>query len=347
MEQLAYVSIPPQNAIRPVLQTRHLGQRLDLLSVTGNGIEQQVGSAHGHYLFELFPHLLRRAEHSSRGRQVWFMVHHAKPTMYLGLGRLRALMHRHEYPLGNRECRRVAPSDFQRCPDQWHTLREGSRGGAASAHPAISDSRSPLERVGVATAQPHRWVRLLHGLWPHHTILKLKNLTPIGHSGLGPQRFHQFHFLQKPPYTAFSGDLELLVMLLPAQPDPQYCPTAAQVVQGSHLVRHVDRVVHGQHQHRHPQTDGAGERRGIGQERERVKAVGVVQCIVGDPQVVEPQGFSTLRDLAYHRRPNGIRRTMRQGHTERDLVFQGHACVSSREKRWLRRRRQEPTATAP
>src|SRR5262249_31172014 len=196
------------------------------------------------------------------------------------------------------------------------------------------ESGSRVWRVGGATAQPHWWVRLLHWFWPHHTVLKLKNLTPIGHPGLGPQRFHQFHFFQKPPYTAFSGYLKLLVMLLPAQPDPQHCPTTTQVVQGSHLVRDVDRVVHGQHQHRYPHTDGAGDRRGIGQERERVKAVGVVQRIVGDPQVVKPQGFSTLRDLAYHRRPNGIRRTMWQGHTERDLVFQGHACVSSREKGW-------------
>jgi hypothetical protein len=58
----------------------------------------------------------------------------------------------------------------------------------------------------------------------------------------------------------------------------------------------------------------------------------VVEGVVGDPQVAEPQGFGALRDLAHHRCRDGVRRTMWQGHTECDLIFQGHACISSREE---------------
>ena len=102
-----------------------------------------------------------------------------------------------------------------------------------------------MRRRQWSSAQPHRWVRLLHRLWPHYTVLELKDLAPIGDLGLGPQRFHQFHLLQEPSYAAFSGYLKLGVMLFPAQPDAQHCPAIAQVVQGSYLVRDVDRVVHG------------------------------------------------------------------------------------------------------
>src|SRR5262249_58768390 len=69
--------------------------------------------------------------------------------------------------------------------------------------------------------------------------------------------------------------------------------------------------------------------------------------IVSDPQVAEPQGFGAQRDLAHHRRLDGIGGTMRQGHTECDLVFQGHACISSREKRRSRRQRRELAVAAP
>src|SRR5262245_47155643 len=101
----------------------------------------------------------------------------------------------------------------------------------------------------MAANQPHRWARLLYGSWTHHAVLELRDLAPIGDLWLGPQRFHQFPLLQEPSYAAFSGDLKLGVMLLTAQPDAQHRPATAQVVQGSYLVRDVDRVVHGQHQH--------------------------------------------------------------------------------------------------
>jgi hypothetical protein len=58
----------------------------------------------------------------------------------------------------------------------------------------------------------------------------------------------------------------------------------------------------------------------------------VVEGIVGDPQVAEPQGFGALRDLAHYRCLDAIGGTMWQGHTESDLVFQGHACISSRKE---------------
>ena len=85
----------------------------------------------------------------------------------------------------------------------------------------------------------------MYWLGSHHAVLELKDLAPIGDLWLGPQRFHQFNLLQEPSDAAFSGYLKLGVMLLPAQPDAQHCPAIAQVVQGSYLVRDVDRVVHG------------------------------------------------------------------------------------------------------
>ena len=122
---------------------REFGQCFDLFGVTSDGIEQQVGSAHGHHFFELLSYLLWRAVHPSRRRQIRVVVYRAEPAMHLGLRDLRALVHRHEHPFGDGECRRIAPDDFQRCADQGDALCEGGSGRATSPHPAISDSRSP------------------------------------------------------------------------------------------------------------------------------------------------------------------------------------------------------------
>ena len=92
---------------------------------------------------------------------------------------------------------------------------------------------------------------------------------------------------------------------------------------------HVNRAVRWQHQHRHSQTDGGGERRGIRQEGKCIEAGHVVQSVLGDPQVAKPQDLGALRHLVYDRHLDGVRGTMRQADAERNGILQCHTFVSN------------------
>jgi len=66
-------------------------------------------------------------------------------------------------------------------------------------------------------------------------------------------------------HPAFTGDLKGRIMVFPAQSHPKQYPPAAQIVQRRHPVRHMNGIVHGQHQHGHADANGRREGGGMGQ----------------------------------------------------------------------------------
>src|SRR5439155_22542574 len=100
------------------------------------------------------------------------VIHLAEPAANLGLGHLGALMHRHEYSLGDRKRVWVPPALLQRGPYQRDTPGKGGGAGATSSHPAVPNGRRPPQCIGVTTTQPHRRVWLLDRLWSHGAVLQ-------------------------------------------------------------------------------------------------------------------------------------------------------------------------------
>ncbi len=123
---------------------------------------------------------------------------------------------------------------------------EVGRARAAGAHPGVGDGRRAAERVGMAAAQPDRRVRLLHRLESHGAAFEVEDAALVADLRLGPQRLDELDPLPEAPHAVLPGHLELRVVVVPAQSDAEDRPAVAHVVEGGHLVRHVDGIVNGQ-----------------------------------------------------------------------------------------------------
>jgi hypothetical protein len=136
---------------------------------------------------------------------------------------------------------------------------------------------------------------------------------------LGPQSLDQLDALPEPPDAVLRWDLELAVVLHATQPHAEDRAAVADVVQRGHAMRDLDRAVDGQDDHRHAHADARGDRGGVRQDRQRVKAEDVVDRVLGDPEVLEPERVGPLRDPAHCCHVDRVGRAMGQRDTEGDL----------------------------
>src|SRR5436190_645728 len=99
-------------------QANHLGQNLDLLSVTNDRIEQEVISTQRHQLIEPGSNLLQGAEHTHLCRLGRVVIHVVEPVMNLNLGDFRALVHRQKHALGDGKRSWISTTFLQRGTEQ-------------------------------------------------------------------------------------------------------------------------------------------------------------------------------------------------------------------------------------
>jgi len=175
---------------------------------------------------------------------------------------------------------------------------------------------------------PDRY-RLLHRLWRHRRVVEIVETAVKGRLLLGPQRADHRQFLAEAGEPALLRHLELAIMVLAAEPNPEDRAAVARIVEAGPLMRDHQRAVHRHHNDRTAETDGGGDGRGIGQHHHRVEAKDMIQGVFGDPEVAKAQCLGTLGDVALRRDVDRLRRAMRQRHAQRDLVFQGHPFAPS------------------
>src|SRR5437879_13662311 len=95
----------------------------------------------------------------------------------------------------------------------------------------------------MAAAQPDRRVRPVDGLGRHRAALELIDAAAVAHLRLRPQRLDQLYALEEPSHPTFARDLELRVVVIAAQPQPQDRAPAAGVVERRDLVSDEDGMV--------------------------------------------------------------------------------------------------------
>ncbi len=183
---------------------------------------------------------------------------------------------------------------------------------------------------GVADPHPDRRVRLLHRLWRHRLVCEMIEAALIGDFLLRPQRLDHVEFFAKPRDAAFLRYLELPVVVLAADADAEDRPAVADIVEAGPLVRDHQRAVDLQHDDRGAEADFRGHRRRIGQDDDRIEAEHMVERVLGDPQIAEPERLRPNCDLAHRRHVDRLRRAVRQRHAELDLVFESHIAASKR-----------------
>src|SRR5262245_55457325 len=126
-------------------------------------------------------------------------------------------------------------------------------------------------------------MRLLHRFGRHGAAIELKDLASVADLWLGPKRLDDLYPFSEPPHTALPRHLEIGVMRLPPQSDPQDGSAVAHVVERGHLVCDMDGTVEGQDYHGNTQSDRRGDRSSVGQDHYRVETEDVVQSIFGHP----------------------------------------------------------------
>src|SRR5579862_5294101 len=262
--------------------------------------------AHRDDLLQALAHLLGRAVDAAQIDAGRVAVDLGEPAQQHRARHLGALVDRDENALRDREGAGVAAAFFQ-C-----LLQDRHRGGE------IGDAR---------TARPHpdRQVRPLHRLRRHRLTLEVVEAALVGDLLLAPQCPDHREFLLEARDARLRRHLELAVMVLAADADPEDRPAAANIIEAGPLMRHHQGAVDLQYDDRCAEADFRRDGRRIGQDDDRIEAEYVVERILGDPQIAKAERLGPRRHGPHRRHVYRVGRAMRQRHAERDLVLQRHA----------------------
>jgi hypothetical protein len=88
--------------------------------------------------------------------------------------------------------------------------------------------------------------------------------------------------------------------------DAEDSPSVAEVIERCNGMRDVDRIAQGQHDDRRAQPDAVCNGGSEGQHDHWIEGVGVVDRILGHPQVGKSERLGTARDVADRRRRNHV-----------------------------------------
>src|SRR5262245_59119996 len=88
-------ALAPRNGREP----RQRGERVDVLGIAADGVQEQVTRAEGDQLVESRAHLLRRAVDAGRVDPFGISIHRREPAVNVGSGHARSLVNREEHPL--------------------------------------------------------------------------------------------------------------------------------------------------------------------------------------------------------------------------------------------------------
>ena len=273
-------------------------EHLHLLLEPCDRVQQEMRRAGGDECLQLLADVVRCAEDAGLVGERRAAVCRREPPLDLGARRCAVVVHAQEDPLGDRERRPIAPLGIQRVVELRDRPGEGLRPRAAGAHPAVPDARGAAQRIGVEAAEPDRR-RLLHRTRAEVGAVGAEDLTVVRHVLARPQGADQLDRLREPPHPAFDGHLEQRVLLDAAEADAERRPTTAQVVERGDDVGHVHGVVRRQDHHRDTEPDLRGERGGVRQHGQRVEATDLVDGVVRDPQVAEPELVGAAGDVAH------------------------------------------------
>src|SRR5262249_15251257 len=175
-------------------------------------------------------------------------------------------------------------------------------------------------------AKPDRRMRLLHRLEHHFGPVESKDVALVVDFRLRPQRPDDLDASAKPAHAPFHRDLKIRVVMLPPETNTENCTAVAHVVERRHLVSDMARVMHRKHGYRNTEADSPGYGSRIGKDHAGIEAKHVVQSILRDPKIAEPELFRALGTPLDGRHVDWIGRAVGKRNADGNLVLQGHVA---------------------
>src|SRR5215468_10674911 len=221
-----------------------------MLHLVEHGIEEQQTRAGRHDLLEPRQALLARSAYRDLLRHLWTAVESPEPFGKSLRGALTVLVDRKVDALADWKRGGIAPRLAQKPMEQFHLVGEFRRRQRPGAHEPLTELDRAPERIRMMSAEPDRWMRLLHGLWLHGDVPERPEVAGDAHTRLGPQALHQANALGEARRTPLGREAKRRVHArISAEADADDEPALAQVIERGQTLGEMHRVVKRREEH--------------------------------------------------------------------------------------------------